>query len=203
MAAPLSPPATTTPPAHGAGAQLSPVLGTLLILLGGLVWLGQAAGLQPPDWLAADRGWPFIIIGAGLLCFVGMALGRRPDGWLALPGSVITGAGLVLLVMNASGQWQAMAYAWTLIVPTSVGVGFLLWGLRTGAAGRVRRGRRLAIVGLILCLGGAAVFELLLNLSGLFASGVAGTAWPLLLLGLGAFLLLRRGARGSGDACAG
>jgi hypothetical protein len=191
MTAPLSP-STTTPPAHGAASHLSSLLGALLMLLGGLIWLGQAAGVRPLAGLAVDGGWPFIIIGAGLLCFVGMAFGGRSAGWLALPGSVVAGTGLVLLVMNATGQWQAMAYAWTLIVPTTIGVGFLLWGLRTGEAARVRRGRRLATAGLVLFLGFAAFFELLLNLSSLFATGVAGVILPLLLIGLGAFLLLRR-----------
>jgi hypothetical protein len=202
MAAPLSPPSTTTPPAHGAGSELSLALGTLLILLGGLFLLGQMAGVWPLAWLGTAAGWPFIVIGVGLLCFVGMALGGREAGWLALPGSVVAGTGLVLLVMNATDQWQAMAYAWTLIVPTSIGVGLWLWGLRTGEVRQVRRGRRLAAVGLALFVGFAAFFELLLNLSGYFADGVAGVALPLLLIGLGALLLLRRGARGAGDATA-
>ena len=114
----------------------------------------------------------------------------------------MTGTGLVLLVLNATGQWQVMAYAWTLIVPTSIGVGLWLWGLRTGETSRVRRGRRLAAVGLALFLGFAAFFELLLNLSGIFAGGIAGVVLPLVLIGLGAFLLLRRAARRGGDSSA-
>jgi hypothetical protein len=202
MAAPLSPPSTRTPPTHGAGSQMSMLIGAILIIVGGLAWLGQAAGLRPLDWLAAEGAWPFIVIGVGLLCFVGMALGGRPAGWLALPGVVVGGTGLVLLVLNATGQWQATAYAWTLIVPTAIGVGFLLWGLRTGEADRARRGRRLAAVGLALFVGFAAFFELLLNLSGFFADNVAGVALPLLLIGLGAVLLLRRGGHGAGDGAA-
>jgi hypothetical protein len=181
---------------------MSMLIGAILILVGGLAWLGQAAGLRPLAWLAAEGAWPFIVIGVGLLCFVGMALGGRPAGWLALPGVVVGGTGLVLLVLNATGQWQATAYAWTLIVPTAIGVGFLLWGLRTGEADRVRRGRRLAAVGLALFVGFAAFFELLLNLSGFFADNVAGVALPLLLIGLGAVLLLRRGGHGAGDGAA-
>jgi hypothetical protein len=202
MAAPLSSPSTTTPPTHGAGSQVSLLIGALLIVLGGLAWLAEAAGFRPLAGLATDSGWPFLIIGVGLLCFVAMALGGREAGWLALPGSVVTGTGLVLLAMNATDQWQAMAYAWTLIVPTAIGAGLWLWGLRTGEVRQVRRGRRLVVVGLAIFLGFAACFELLLNLSGFFPGGVADVALPLLLIGLGAALLLRRGAHGAGDISA-
>jgi hypothetical protein len=173
------------------------IVGTLLILLGGLFLLGQATGFWPLGWLTTEIGWPFIVIAVGALFFVGMVAGGRDAGSLAIPGSIITGTGLVLLALNATDQWQAMAYAWTLIAPTSIGVGFMLWGLWADQPERVRQGQRLTTIGLALFLGLAAFFELVINLSGFFVGSITRIGLPLLLIGLGLLLLLRRGERPS------
>ena len=41
--------------------------------------------------------------------------------WLAVPGAVVTGAGLTLLVDTATGLWRTWAYAWSLVYPTAAG----------------------------------------------------------------------------------
>jgi hypothetical protein len=171
------------------------IVGTILILLGGLFLLGQTTGYWPLGWLTVETGWPFIVIAVGALFFVGLVTGGREAGVLAIPGSIITGTGLLLLVLNATDQWQAMAYCWTLIAPTALGVGFMLWGLWADQPERIRAGQRMATIGLALFLGLAAFFELVINLSGFFANSITRIGLPLLLIGLGILLLLRRGER--------
>jgi hypothetical protein len=122
-----------------------------------------------------------------------MLTGGRGAAGLAVPGCVVTAAGLVLLFDNATGQWQTWAYAWALIVPAALGVGLWLHGQWSGQPACAARARRLAESGLVLFAGLAAFFELVLNLSGAFGAGIARYALPALLIALGAYLLLRRG----------
>src|SRR6185312_11166376 len=95
------------------------------------------------------------------------AIGRGSSG-LAIPGSIVTTAGLILLIQNTFGIWQTWAYAWALIVPTAIGVGIWLMGTWGGKLRQQEVGRRMAEIGFIIFLAFAAFFELLVNLSGLW-----------------------------------
>jgi hypothetical protein len=70
------------------------VAGSILILFGLLALFGQLFR----GWDIWGSFWPFLIIGFGALFFVAMLLSGKSAAWLAIPGSIITVAGLILLV---------------------------------------------------------------------------------------------------------
>jgi hypothetical protein len=181
--------------------NLAPAAGGLLVVLGALLLVGQLAGVSSWPfgwWLTWGNAWPLMPIGVGL-GFVLVALAGGPKaGWLAVPGSLVTAIGLILLVDSVTTQWQTWAYTWALVVPTAVGAGQWLQGRRSDRPELVKRGRRLTEIGLVLFAGFAAFFELGLNLSGLFAAGLARYIVPALLIAVGAYLLLRHGGRRAG-----
>ena len=94
-------------------------LGGLLLLLGILVLLGQALELD-----VGAVGWPFFVIvpGLGLLGF-GLTRPGRLGEVLVTVGGVVTMAGVVLLVQNATDRFDTWAYAWTLVFVVGAGIG--------------------------------------------------------------------------------
>jgi len=160
------------------------VAGAILIGLGVLLLLGQTLNIDLGHYL-----WPLFILVPGLAFFLGMLLGGRSTAGLAIPGSVITTIGLILLYQNTFNQFQTWAYAWALI-PTAVGLGLVVQGFWSEQPRLIDSGRNLARIGLVLFVAFGAFFELLLNLSG-FGLRSQWT-WPLLLIALGVFLLMGR-----------
>lgn len=128
--------------------------------------------------------WPFVVIGFGVLFFIAMFATGKSGAAFAVPGSIITGIGLVLLVQNITRHWQSMSYIWTLIV-LFVGVGMYLMGVYGGEAGQKQAGLRLMRTGFILFLIFGAFFE------GVFSS-FRSTLFPILLIALGVYLVLAR-----------
>jgi len=161
-------------------------LGAVLVAFGILFLLQQLFDFQLGQWL-----WPFFIIIPGLLCFVGMVRGGKSAGPLAIPGSIVTTVGLLLLYQNAFNHFESWAYAWALI-PIAVGVGLMINGTWSDHPALVQNGRRLAGIGLVLFLVGFVFFELVLNIGGM-ASGIVA---PVLLILAGIYLLLRRTSSG-------
>jgi hypothetical protein len=141
-------------------------LGGLLLLLGTLVLLGQALEVD-----LGRVGWPFFVIVPGLgLLGLGLVTPGRLGEVLATVGGVVTMAGLVLLVQNATDQFDTWAYAWTLVFLVSAGSGRWLVGF----------------------LGLAVFFEVVIGIGGgrYGSGGRYGLAALLILAGLG--LLGRR-----------
>jgi hypothetical protein len=155
--------------------------GVILMILGGLFLLGQAA----PDlfgWSGVSS-WPLIIVGVGiLLLLIGAATGAAG---MAVPAAIVGGIGGLLYWQNATGNWQSWAYAWTLI-PGFVGVGTLVAGLLEGKGQMVRGGLWLIVISFILF----AVFSAIMAP---FFGGPTflGRYWPVLLILLGLLLLGR------------
>jgi hypothetical protein len=164
------------------------VIGIVLIALGALFLVQQVTGFDVWHW-----SWPLIIVGCGVLLFVSMLAGGRGASSLAIPASIVTTVGLILLVQNTFNLWQTWAYAWALIFPTAIGLGTWLMGWWSGDPERERVGRRMAEVGAVTFLGFAAFFELVLDLSGFWRQGLSGVVFAVLLILLGAYLLVRRG----------
>ncbi|OQA43078.1 MAG: hypothetical protein BWY52_02001 [Chloroflexi bacterium ADurb.Bin325] len=156
-----------------------------LIALGLLFLASQLFGFNP--WHAI---WPFFIIVPGLLFFVGMAALGKKGAALAVPGSIITMIGLILLFQMVTGLWQTWAYMWALIFPTSVGMGIAVAGLWGDDANALRAGGTLTLMGLAVFLAFAIFFELLLNLSGLWRGLLGRIMLPVLLIGAGTAILL-------------
>jgi hypothetical protein len=157
-------------------------IGAVLVALGVLFLLEQLFDFQLGQWL-----WPLVIIIPGLLFFVGMVFGGKSAGPLAIPGSIVTTVGLLLLYQNTFNHFESWAYAWALI-PIAVGIGLMINGAWSELPPLVHSGRHLAGIGLVLFLVGFFIFELVLNIGGMDSGLVA----PMLLIAGGIYLLLRR-----------
>jgi hypothetical protein len=159
--------------------------GLILILLGLLFLFGQ--------WF---RGftflgllWPLFIVALGALFFVGMLAGGKSSAGLAVPGSIITGIGLMLLAQSLTGYWESWSYGWTVIL-ILVGLGIFIMGAYNGNERSRRAGLRLMQIGCILLIAFGAFFEGLI-----FASqhpGAGGLIFPAALILLGLILVLSR-----------
>jgi hypothetical protein len=135
-------------------------------------------GLQ--DWISIELSWPLIIVGVGVILLIVAVLAGVPE--MAVPAAVLGGIGLLLYWQNATDNWESWAYAWTLI-PGFTGLGIILSGLLGGRSGKaLRDGGGLVVISAVLFVifssffGGPAVF---------------GAYWPVLLILLGLWLLLR------------
>lgn len=132
--------------------------------------------------------WPFLIIGCGALFFAGMFAGGKSMAGLAIPGSIISVNGLMLLVQNLSGRWGSWSYGWTVTL-ASVGLGIFIMGLYQGDEQRRQSGLKVMKVAAVLFIIFGAFFEVLLSRGGLLGSQYT---FPVLLILLGGYLVLSR-----------
>jgi hypothetical protein len=163
--------------------------GIVLVALGFLFLLGQWVDVS---FLGA--AWPLIIITAGLVFFVGMATGGKAAGGLAIPGSIITTVGLILLYQNTFNHYESWAYTWALI-PMAVGIGTMICGHWSGQAEEIEKGRRVAGIGALMFLIGFAFFEFVIGVGGFGPQLFGGIVGPLLLVGFGVYLVFRNLSR--------
>lgn len=134
-----------------------------------------------------DIFWPFFVIVPGIALLAQAAGGGQLSKTLAVAGGVVTGTGLILFVQAVTDYFQSWAYAWTLL-PVFAGAALFLIGRREGDQDAINRGRRLielGAIGFVVC---AAAFEALIF------HRIVNQNWvlPIILIGAGAFLLLRR-----------
>ncbi len=153
--------------------------GIILLLLG--AWL-LAVQLVPSlgKLFNTEFGWPWFVIGAGLVVLIIGLVTGTPG--MAVPACIVSGIGGLLYYQNATGNWASWAYAWALI-PGFAGVGSLLAGLLGDNPRRsYRDGLNLLVVSAILFL-----------IFGSFLGGLnlLGQWWPLLIILLGVWLLVR------------
>jgi hypothetical protein len=162
-------------------------LGGLLVLLGIVVVLGQALALD-----LGRVGWPFFVIVPGLAVLgLGLATVGRVGEVLATIGGVVTMAGLVLLVQNATDRFETWAYAWTLLL-VGAGIGRWLVGVVRGRHDLSASGGWLIAGGLAAFVVLAVFFEVVVGIGGRSygSGGRYGLAALLILAGL--ILLGRR-----------
>jgi hypothetical protein len=161
------------------------VAGAILIAVGLLSLLGQLfRGFAFWSYL-----WPFIIIVFGGLFFVGMFAGGKSLAGLAIPGSILSGIGLMMFFQNLFNHWESWAYGWTVIL-VLVGVGIFIMGLYSEDDHRRRAGLRLMKVGAILFIIFGGFFELLFSV--LQPHGLSQYLFPALLVLLGVYLVVVR-----------
>lgn len=160
------------------------LVGFILLALGGMFLVGQVFHIS--FWHFA---WPFFVIIPGLLFFVLMVMGGPGAGPLAVPGSVVTMVGLLLLYQNTFNHWTSWAYAWTLIVPTSVGAGLVIHGIWSDREGAIEAGKRVITVGLVMLIAGVVFFELILDISHFRRGPVGKFVLPAVLIVFGLLLL--------------
>ncbi len=132
--------------------------------------------------------WPlFVLIPALVLLWPAhRSTANRPTGagWLGLFGGLLATVAALLFLMNLTDHWEGWAYAWTL-VPAGAVAG-LMYGYRHQPERPIhRRGPRFIRLALTAGLAMALLFEL-------FIFNTLGPWWPVLLVGLGLFLLVRR-----------
>lgn len=158
------------------------IIGTILIIVGLLFLVIQ---LFPGLAFNLDIGrqWPLIVVLVGVMLILSAVFGSPA---LAIPGSIVSGIGGILYVQNLTDTWSSWAYIWTLI-PGFVGIGLILAGL-LGHRRRAswREGSRLLLISAVLFLIFGAFFN---GLGGL------GRYWPIVLIGLGLWMLLPRRQR--------
>ncbi len=175
----------------------STVLGGLLVLVGAILLAGQFVRVD-----VGHYGWPLFIIAPGIvILFLALTARGAVGEGLAILGSIITVSGLILLYQNATDHFESWAYAWALVFPGAIGVGMSLYGWRAGRPGNLRTGTRLAGIGLVVFLVGAAFFEGVIGIGGYHLDHTAGVAVGAIIIALGAVILvlnLTSGRRDSG-----
>ena len=164
--------------------------GLFLVGLGILFLIGQFLGVSVWTYL-----WPFFIIGFGLLFFAAMlAAGRDNDaGALAIPGSMFVMLGLIFLYQTIFNHWASWAYVWSLLAPTSIGIGLMIYSWWSNRPALRQPGLILITIGLILFVVLGGFFELVIGFAGIQTPG--RILWPIMLILLGVFLLVGRGFR--------
>jgi len=174
----------------------STVLGGLLVLIGAILLFGQFVRLD-----IGHYGWPFFVIGPGVLLIVVAltARGAVSEG-LAIAGTIIAVSGLILLYQNSTDHFESWAYAWALVFPGAIGVGMILYGLTAGRPGNVRAGTRLLGIAVVLFLLGAAFFEGVIGIGGYQFDHTAGVAVGALIIVLGAVMLILNLTSGRRDS---
>jgi hypothetical protein len=154
-------------------------LGLILILVG--LWF-LAGRLFPgfETWLGITYSWPLLIIAVGVfLLLIGLIQGT-PD--TAIGAFTVAGIGGILYWQNLTGRWESWGYLWTLI-PGFAGLGTIVSGLIGGDGRRAfGRGLRQILISLVL-------FVALGSLIG--GLNILGPYWPVLLIALGAYIMLR------------
>jgi drug/metabolite transporter (DMT)-like permease len=159
------------------------LVGGVLLILFGLLILSSQFFSGFDFW---GTFWPFIIIGVGAMFFVGMAAGGKSTAGLAVPGSIITGIGLMLFLQNLTNHFESWAYGWTIII-ISVGLGIYIMGWWGGNAEQRHSGVGVMRVGLILFIIFGAFFEMIFN-----SSALANYIFPVGLILLGLYLVFKR-----------
>jgi hypothetical protein len=153
--------------------------GSILIGLGLLTLLDR---LIP----GLDLGslWPFFIIAFGALFFIAMfAMGKSGAGF-AVPGTIISGIGLILLYQTITGNWPSMSYFWALIL-FFVGLGIYIMGWYGEDANQRKSGTSVMKIGIILFIIFGIFFEALF-------SSLNSLLFPILLILLGGYLVVSR-----------
>jgi len=153
--------------------------GAILIAFGLLSLTGQL--FRALNW---NFLWPFIIIAIGGVFFVAMFAGGKQAAAFAIPGSIVSGVGLVLLFQTILDHWESMSYFWTLII-LFVGTGIYIMGWYAADTKQKESGWRVMKIGFILFIIFGTFFEMIF-------SGFSNTLFPILLIAVGGYLVLTR-----------
>lgn len=173
---------------RGIGDDFAVVLGVSIIVLGGLLTLTQVLGIR-----VVQLGWPLLVLGPGVAVTAAAFVSApgRGLGYLAVPGAVVVVTGAILEVQAFTGDWQSWSYAWALVAPGGVGLGFLLAGIH-------ERSRWARATGGILIAAAAVLFVLaewfFVRVAGVGGPGLGwgfGLVFPALVITFGLLMVAR------------
>jgi hypothetical protein len=128
--------------------------------------------------------WPLFIIAFGALFFIAMFATGKGGAGFAVPGTIISGIGLILLYQTLTGNWLSMSYFWALIV-FFVGLGIYIMGWYGEEAIQRKSGGNVMKVGIILFIIFGAFFEAIF-------SSLNSLIFPILLILMGGYLVISR-----------
>ena len=176
----------TPAPQPDDGSSSTPAigLGVALLLIGGLLFVGQLL-----DVGIDDVGWPAIVIGIGAIILVLGLFVNREQG-MVIGGTVVTTVGLVLLYQDQTGRWETWAYAWALVGPAASGLGMVLWGIRTADPVEIRNGTWALLGGLAIFGIGFLFFEGVIGIGG-EPLGLPEWLLPVVVIAIGVVVLAR------------
>ena len=134
-----------------------------------------------------DYLWPMFIIGSGGLmvwpAYKSTADEQSKLSFLAVPGAMILAAGALLFLMNIFGHFESWAYSWTLLLAAgAAGYGYL--HRFDESDDKVEKAHRFIRTMVLLFMGLAVFFEL-------FVFQSLGAWWPVLIVGLGIYMLVK------------
>jgi len=156
------------------------LIGGIVLILVGVYFLAVQLFPELGPSLNIEFSWPLILVGVGAFLLLFGLLVNAPG--MAVPACIVAGIGGILYYQNMTGDWASWAYAWALI-PGFVGVGIILAGLFGGTFRQsLRDGGTLILISLILF----AIFSSLLG-----GKSYLGVYWPILIILLGLWLLIR------------
>jgi hypothetical protein len=162
-------------------------IGAYLLIGLGIIFLAAQTGILNLGGLFDSLfsfSWPFFVIIPGVVLLALAAFGKGTAGF-AIPGTLITGTGLILGVQNATNYWESWAYVWALY-PGMVGLAIMYMGWRANNARQRDDGRKLVLGSLVATAIFFAIFEGLI-----FNNIFSWNLLPVALIGVGAFLLFR------------
>ena len=131
--------------------------------------------------------WPGFIAGLGLLMiwpsYQSTAERQSRLSFLAVPGAVLLAMGGLFFLLNLTNHFESMAYSWTLLLAAgAAGYAYLKRFDDSGAAQeKTHRFIRTMVLAFMVL---ATIFELLIFQS-------LGAWWPILLIGVGAYMYLK------------
>lgn len=153
----------------------------------GIALLGLGALFLVFNLLGYSSG-ALIVIFVGLGLFAAMVLLGKSFGWLAVPASVVTGVGLVLMysmlynILFPNHKGLSWVYTWTLFF-AAAGMGILISHYWSGQPHDTRFGTMLVKASLVGFVGIGLIVESIRFLSSFL--------WPIALILIGGYLLLR------------
>jgi urea transporter len=160
-------------------------------LMGGTILIGLGIVGLLDYFFGADlfaQNSSLLVLGVGGLCFFGMFWGGPEAAKLAIPGSIISMAGFILLLQNTFEHWEPSSYAWTFVL-IAIGAGLSIKGWWGHDEQSRQRGIRIGVLGIILCLVFGGLFELAPGFPHFDINEQIAVAGGMILLGL--FLVVR------------
>jgi high-affinity Fe2+/Pb2+ permease len=172
-------------------------VGLVLIVVGLIAFALQRASIDVADWLGGS-GWTLFIIVPGLVLLVVAALTREGAAQgFTTAGFIVTAIGLLLLYQDQTGHWESWSYAWA-VIPAAAGLSLVVHGLRTRTRELVSTGVTMVAIALGLLLVGGWYFETVFE-TGRVPFDIS-EAWPFVVMGIGALVIVAALARRSPKA---